>query len=56
MVKDNFQEQHLSFPPRMSLKATKELTALTLEMDSDQTAIGISPVTSAIFLIARAFW
>jgi hypothetical protein len=40
----------------MSLKATKELTSLTPEMDCDQTAIGLPLVTSAVFLIAKQFW
>jgi hypothetical protein len=30
---------------------TKGLKALTPEIDSDQTAIGLPPVTSALFLI-----
>jgi hypothetical protein len=32
--------------------ATKVLIALTPEMDCDQTAMGLLPVTSAVFLIA----
>jgi hypothetical protein len=28
---------------------------LTLEMDCDQIAIGLPPVTSAVFLIAKSF-
>jgi hypothetical protein len=40
----------------MSLKATTELTALTLEMDCDVTAMGIPSVTSAVLLIAKLFW
>jgi hypothetical protein len=38
------------------VKATKGLTnglALTPEIDNDQTAMGIPPVTSAVFLIAK---
>jgi hypothetical protein len=38
----------------MSEKATKRPTALTPEIDCDQTARALSPlVTSAIFLIAK---
>jgi hypothetical protein len=32
----------------MALKATKGLTALTSEMDCDQSADGLPPVTSAV--------
>jgi hypothetical protein len=32
------------------------LTALTSEMDFDQTVSGFPPVTSAVFLIANSFW
>jgi hypothetical protein len=35
------------------VKATKGLIALTPEIDCDQTAFGLSPVTSAVFLIAK---
>jgi hypothetical protein len=34
---------------------TKELTALTSEIDCDLTEMGLPPVTSA-FLIAESFW
>jgi hypothetical protein len=34
-------------------KATKELTALTSEMDSNQMVMCLPPVTSAVFLIAK---
>jgi hypothetical protein len=37
------------------IKATKGLVALTLETDSEQTAMGL-PVTSAVFLITKQFW
>jgi hypothetical protein len=43
------------FLPWMSLKATKGLT-LTPEMDCDQTTMGLIPVTSRVFLIAKLFW
>jgi hypothetical protein len=32
------------------------ITALTDEMDCDQTAMGLPSVTSAVFLIAKLFW
>jgi hypothetical protein len=35
------------------VKATKGLTALTPEIGSDQTAMGLQLVTSAVFLIAK---
>jgi hypothetical protein len=34
-------------------KAIKELIALTPEIDSDQTAMGLPPVTSAVILITN---
>jgi hypothetical protein len=34
-------------------KATKGLIAFTPEIDCDQTAMGLSPVTSAVLLIAK---
>jgi hypothetical protein len=40
------------FLPWMPSQATKELTALTSEVDCDQTAMGLPPVTSAVFDIA----
>jgi hypothetical protein len=33
--------------------ATKGLIALTPEIDCDQTAIGLPPVTSSVFLLAK---
>jgi hypothetical protein len=41
------------FLPWMSQKATKGITALTLEIDCDQTTMGLPLVTSAVFLIAK---
>jgi hypothetical protein len=35
------------------VKATKGLTALILEIDYDQMATGLPPVTPAVFLIAK---
>jgi hypothetical protein len=40
----------------MSLKATKGLIALTPEIDCNKTAMGLPPVTSAVFLIANKLW
>jgi hypothetical protein len=37
----------------MSKKATKVLIALTPDVDCDQTAMGLPPVTSAVFLMAK---
>jgi hypothetical protein len=36
----------------MSAKATKGLTALSSEIDCDQTAMGLPPIMSAVFFIA----
>jgi hypothetical protein len=36
--------------------ATKELTAFPPEIDCNQTAMGLPPVTSEVFLIAKSFW
>jgi hypothetical protein len=37
----------------MSYKATKGFIALTPEIDCDQTAMGLTLVTSAVFLIDK---
>jgi hypothetical protein len=37
----------------MSYKATIGLIAFTPEIDCDQTAMGLPPVTSAVFLTAK---
>jgi hypothetical protein len=37
----------------MSYKATKGLIALITEIDCNKTAMGLPPVTSAVFLIAN---
>jgi hypothetical protein len=34
----------------------KGLIALTPEIDCDQTAMGLPPITSAAFIIAKSFW
>jgi hypothetical protein len=39
--------------PWMPWKATKGLIALSLEIDYDQMAMGLPPVTSVVFLIAK---
>jgi hypothetical protein len=44
------------FLPWMSQKATKGLTGSPPEIDCNQTAMGLPPVTSAVFLIAKLFW
>jgi hypothetical protein len=36
-------------------QATKGVTAFTPEIDCDQAAMGLPPVTSAVFLIAKQF-
>jgi hypothetical protein len=38
------------------IKATKGLIALAPEIDFNKTAMGLPPVTSAVFLIANKFW
>jgi hypothetical protein len=40
----------------MSEKAIKGFTALTLETDCDESAMGLPSVTSAVFLIDKSFW
>jgi hypothetical protein len=40
----------------MSYKATIELIAFIPEIDCDQTAMGLPPVTSAVFFTAKYFW
>jgi hypothetical protein len=39
-----------------AVKVIKGLTARTLQMDYDQTAMGSPLFTSAVFLIAQSFW
>jgi hypothetical protein len=39
----------------MSYKATKELIEFAPEIDRDQTAMGLPPVTFAVLLIAKSF-
>jgi hypothetical protein len=38
------------------VKATKGLIALTPEIDCNKTAMGLPPVTSAVFFAANSFW
>jgi hypothetical protein len=41
----------------MTIKyVTKGPTALTAEIEYDQTAMGLPPVTSVVCLIAKSFW
>jgi hypothetical protein len=44
------------FLPWPSYKATIGLTAFPPEIDYNLTAMGLPPVTSAVFLIAKSFW
>jgi hypothetical protein len=37
-------------------RAIAEVKQLTTEIDCDQTAMGLPPVTSALFRIAKSFW
>jgi hypothetical protein len=49
---------HMNFLIKTAIEypiITKGLTALTPEVNSDQTAKGLS-VTSAVFLIAKSIW
>jgi hypothetical protein len=38
------------------IKATTGLIALTPEIDYNQMTMGLPPVMSAVFLIAKQFW
>jgi hypothetical protein len=38
------------------VKAPKGLIALASEIDCNKTAMGLPPVTSAVFLISNYFW
>jgi hypothetical protein len=48
-VRNKIKEQHLS----LSSKTVTRLIALTPEIDCNQTAMGLPPVTSAVYLIAN---
>jgi hypothetical protein len=52
-VPDKFKKSTSLFLPWMSSLATKGLTAVTPEIDCDQTAMGLPPVTSAVFIIGK---
>jgi hypothetical protein len=54
-VRDRKKNSIYPFFPWMSEKVTKGLTALKLQMDCDQMAMGLPPVTSSVFLIANTF-
>jgi hypothetical protein len=41
------------FLPGMSYRAVKGLTALAPEIDCDQKAMSLPPVTSAVFLLSQ---
>jgi hypothetical protein len=45
--RDKIKEKHLS------LSSTEESIALTPEIDCDQMAMGLPPLTSAVLLIAK---
>jgi hypothetical protein len=47
-------EEHLSLSSMYVVKM-KGLTALILEMDCDQMAMGLPPVTYAVLLIVNSF-
>jgi hypothetical protein len=38
------------------VNTTKGLIALTPDIDCNKTAMGLPPVSSAVFLIANYFW
>jgi hypothetical protein len=38
------------------VEGDKALTAFSPEIDCNQTAMGLPPVTSAILLVATSFW
>jgi hypothetical protein len=40
----------------MDVKKGEELTVSPPEIDCNQTVMGLPPVTSAVFLIAKSFW
>jgi hypothetical protein len=44
------------FLPWMSYKATKGQTPSPPEVDCNQTAMGLPPIISAVFAIAKSFW
>jgi hypothetical protein len=52
-VRHKIKEKHLSLPSMDVVKGDKELIALTPEIDCNKTAMGLPPVTSAVFLIAN---
>jgi hypothetical protein len=49
-VRDKTKEYHLSLS---SMDVVKGLIAFTPEIEYDQTAMGLPPVTSAVLLIAN---
>jgi hypothetical protein len=51
-IRDKIKE-YLSYLPWMSYKATKELITFASEIDCDQTAMGLPPVTTAVLLTAK---
>jgi hypothetical protein len=45
-----------SFLPWISLKVSTGLSAFKFEVDYDQMAMDLPPVTSVAFLITQIFW
>jgi hypothetical protein len=52
-VQDGPKNSTSPFLPWMSQNATKGLIALKTEIHYDQTAMGLPPVTSVVFLVAK---
>jgi hypothetical protein len=50
------EQNNVSLSRKDFVKAIKVLTALTPEMDCDQMAMGLPPITSAVSLIGKSFW
>jgi hypothetical protein len=50
------EERISSLPFYHGCRKRRLIWALTSEMDCDQTAMGLLPETSAVFLIAKSFW
>jgi hypothetical protein len=54
-TQDRTNKYHLCLSS-MDVVKGEGLTELTLEMDCDKMAMGLSPVISVVFLIAKSFW
>jgi hypothetical protein len=53
VLRHAFHHLYITSLPWMAQKATKGITALTSEIDCNQTAMGSPLVTSAVFLTAK---